>query len=497
MTRKLGTFVFATAFLTSLAANAAVPQSFSVQGVLHDKNNNLQSSTSTVVIKFFGNQMTTSGETRLNKNDIAITGVAVVGGLFTVNIPLTDDLKAVFGNPAVWLELTVDSDTFARQLVTPNVYALMCGNSDTLGGNQPSYYVDTQTSQTISGVKTFAADVVFSPTGSRLTADQGGAIELGTANSVANATSKAAPYIDFHYGSGRAEDFNVRLMNDNDGWLSLNRATAAVDTNNKPAGGLWIGNSGNLHVDNNVSVGQNIWAGNGVTVSNLSPIVAEAESGSGRYGRFMRTGGNGGNLHIDSFYPAGENGGSTFINWYSGRGVVIGNGAQGLGPIQASAINTGSSLRFKQDIRETRYGLSELLKLQPKSYAYIKDPTHARQIGFIAEEMIKVIPEIVHLDVEGKPDGIDYSKLAVVLVNAVKTLTGRIDDNHQAVEAMRERQARSEAALAQLKADNTQLRLENAAFKARLDHLENTITTLAAAAQPRRNPRVAANAPRQ
>jgi hypothetical protein len=45
---------------------------------------------------------------------------------------------------------------------------------------------------------------------------QGGAIELG--NSRATGTT---PYLDFHYGAGSDQDFNVRLINDADGQLTL------------------------------------------------------------------------------------------------------------------------------------------------------------------------------------------------------------------------------------------------------------------------------------
>lgn len=53
---------------------------------------------------------------------------------------------------------------------------------------------------------------------SRLSTDQGGSIELGGTEATAGA---GTPFIDFHF-SGRTEDFNVRLINDASGQLSLN-----------------------------------------------------------------------------------------------------------------------------------------------------------------------------------------------------------------------------------------------------------------------------------
>ncbi|MFZ4405737.1 MAG: hypothetical protein ACOYOH_00280 [Paracraurococcus sp.] len=53
--------------------------------------------------------------------------------------------------------------------------------------------------------------------GSVLSSDQGGSIELGGSNSLAGG---GTPFIDFHYGSLR-QDFNVRIINDSDGGLTV------------------------------------------------------------------------------------------------------------------------------------------------------------------------------------------------------------------------------------------------------------------------------------
>src|SRR6185295_9874696 len=51
---------------------------------------------------------------------------------------------------------------------------------------------------------------------SRLQTDQGGSIELG-----GDPNTPGTPYIDFHFGPKAAEDFNVRLINDANGTLSI------------------------------------------------------------------------------------------------------------------------------------------------------------------------------------------------------------------------------------------------------------------------------------
>lgn len=56
---------------------------------------------------------------------------------------------------------------------------------------------------------------------SALTSDQNGAVELGTPGTGTNSINGAQPYIDFHYGNGQAQDYNVRLINSGDGVLSV------------------------------------------------------------------------------------------------------------------------------------------------------------------------------------------------------------------------------------------------------------------------------------
>jgi hypothetical protein len=70
--------------------------------------------------------------------------------------------------------------------------------------------------------------------------DQGGSIELGGQNTLANPIGGGAPYIDFHFGTGSAQDFNARIINaannrldittNAGGILSLNGTNVGVGT---------------------------------------------------------------------------------------------------------------------------------------------------------------------------------------------------------------------------------------------------------------------------
>ncbi len=56
---------------------------------------------------------------------------------------------------------------------------------------------------------------------SQLGIDQGGSIELGAKNNGTNPVTGGLPYLDFHYGNGSNQDYNVRLMNSGDNVFSI------------------------------------------------------------------------------------------------------------------------------------------------------------------------------------------------------------------------------------------------------------------------------------
>ena len=52
-----------------------------------------------------------------------------------------------------------------------------------------------------------------------------GGFELGSDESLGS-----TPFVDFHYGSGTQRDFNMRLINDENGWLSVRGGSLRVDS---------------------------------------------------------------------------------------------------------------------------------------------------------------------------------------------------------------------------------------------------------------------------
>jgi len=110
-----------------------------------------------------------------------------------------------------------------------------------------------------------------------------------------------------------------------------------------------------------------------------------------------------------------------------------------------------SDARAKSEVRPIEHGLADLLALEPKSYTlHAGDTSLPNQLGLIAQELAKVIPEVV--DQPDDPDalmGVKYSELVPVLVQGIKEQQAIIDDQATELANVKDRLARIEALLSQ------------------------------------------------
>ena len=112
---------------------------------------------------------------------------------------------------------------------------------------------------------------------------------------------------------------------------------------------------------------------------------------------------------------------------------------QGQGYFQTAIVN-GSDRRWKKDITPYVNGLEQILALQGVRYNWRVDefpqnnfPT-ANQIGFIAQDVEAVVPELVSTGSDGYKS-MDYSRISVLLVEAVKALNKKNDDANRLIDA--------------------------------------------------------------
>ena len=86
-----------------------------------------------------------------------------------------------------------------------------------------------------------------------------------------------------------------------------------------------------------------------------------------------------------------------------------------------STWNPASSVRWKENITPLTDGVDTLKQLHPVAYNYKKTPAK-RTMGFIAEEVGKVLPTVVDWDKAepGYAEGYDHLAILALAVQAVK-----------------------------------------------------------------------------
>lgn len=101
------------------------------------------------------------------------------------------------------------------------------------------------------------------------------------------------------------------------------------------------------------------------------------------------------------------------------RGVTTGN-ADAINVVIDSAGQLGtvsSSARYKNTIQDM--GETPILNLRPVTFFYNTQTDRKRQYGLIAEEVDKVLKDIVVYDDEGRPETVQYQHLIPMLLNEV------------------------------------------------------------------------------
>ena len=136
--------------------------------------------------------------------------------------------------------------------------------------------------------------------------------------------------------------------------------------------------------------------------------------------------------------------GGTSVGGAATQQVTIGtptpNGTNKLtvnGSISASAFNVSSDRRLKTNITSLHYGLKEILALQPVSYNWKKTPATDKQLGLIAQDAKKIMPETVSGNEATGTLSINYTELIPVLINAVKDQQKEIDELKKDIEALK------------------------------------------------------------
>ena len=114
------------------------------------------------------------------------------------------------------------------------------------------------------------------------------------------------------------------------------------------------------------------------------------------------------------------------------------------GTIYAADVVTSSDEKWKKNISAYENALQKVMRLESVYYNWRKEEFPNKkfsdkvQIGLIAQDLEKVIPELVHTTKKGDK-GVNYSKLSVVLLEAIQEQQGIIEELMSRIETLERR----------------------------------------------------------
>lgn len=147
------------------------------------------------------------------------------------------------------------------------------------------------------------------------------------------------------------------------------------------------------------------------------------------------------NMVLHPYHVQARNNGvgvALYLNYYGGI-VNVGTGANSgsvyLGTssnsnqVYSKGVVVTSDLRLKKDISQIRDGLDKIMSLIPVSYKYkAQKETENYNLGFVAQQVNAVLPDLVRLDPESGYYYISYEGVIPVTVKAIQEQQAEIED---------------------------------------------------------------------
>ena len=101
-----------------------------------------------------------------------------------------------------------------------------------------------------------------------------------------------------------------------------------------------------------------------------------------------------------------------------------------------NCVEIGSDIRLKENISSLNYGLKEVLQLEAKMYSYRSDDTSEKRMGFMAQEVQLIMPELVSMDASNERLKLKYMDLMAVLVNSITEQQKIIEANQKQIDML-------------------------------------------------------------
>jgi hypothetical protein len=208
------------------------------------------------------------------------------------------------------------------------------------------------------------------------------------------------------------------------GALAVDTSTLVVDATNNRVGINDATPSYDLDVTGDIYVTGRI----GIGVAPIYPLAITYAGGNAPAIIVTHSGATGTNYGIQTSVTGAAT--TNYGGYFAASGAGTNVSVYGTGDISGGNIINRSSRRYKTNVRAAG-AHPVILDVQPKMFDVVKDAGNeaaTNLYGVIAEELDDLgLTELVAYDAEGRPDGVYYDKIGIVLIPIVKAQQAQID----------------------------------------------------------------------
>jgi hypothetical protein len=140
--------------------------------------------------------------------------------------------------------------------------------------------------------------------------------------------------------------------------------------------------------------------------------------------------------------PVDGNGSGSLVSYWVDNNTITGSAGffynNATNTLTVPSLVESSAERFKTNISPLTGSLDKIQEMQGVTFYRDNNPNH-QEIGFIADHVAKIYPELISYDNDNQIYGLQYPRITAILVEGIKELTQQIQNQNIFIQDLKSR----------------------------------------------------------